>query len=101
MGKAGCESRLRDALQPIREQFDVVLIDCPPALNMLTVNALVAADGVLIPMQCEYYALEGLTALVTRSNRSRPARTRSSRSAASCAPCSTRVTTWPTRSRRS
>lgn len=58
MGKPGCESRLRDALQPIRDQFDVVLIDCPPALNMLTVNALVAADAVLIPMQCEYYALE-------------------------------------------
>jgi chromosome partitioning protein len=64
MGKAGCESRLRDALQPIRDQFDIVLVDCPPALNMLTVNALVAAEGVLIPMQCEYYALEGLTALV-------------------------------------
>jgi len=64
MGKPGCESRLRDALQPVMDQFDVVLIDCPPALNMLTVNALVAAEGVLIPMQCEYYALEGLTALV-------------------------------------
>jgi chromosome partitioning protein len=64
MGKPGCESRLREALQPIREQFDVILVDCPPALNMLTVNALVAAEGVLIPMQCEYYALEGLTALV-------------------------------------
>jgi chromosome partitioning protein len=64
MGKAGCEARLRDALQPVREQFDIVLIDCPPALNMLTVNALVAAEGVLIPMQCEYYALEGLSALV-------------------------------------
>ncbi|MBB6093122.1 chromosome partitioning protein [Povalibacter uvarum] len=64
MGKPGCESRLRDALQPVIDQFDVVLIDCPPALNMLTVNALVAAEGVLIPMQCEYYALEGLTALV-------------------------------------
>src|SRR5262245_19167283 len=58
MGKPGCESRLRDALRPIRDQFDVVLIDCPPSLNMLTVNALVAADEVLIPMQCEYYALE-------------------------------------------
>jgi chromosome partitioning protein len=64
MGKAGCESRLRAALAPLLDQFDVVLIDGPPALNMLTVNALVAADAVLIPMQCEYYALEGLTALV-------------------------------------
>lgn len=65
MGKPGCETRLRDALLPLADQFDVVLIDCPPALNMLTVNALVAAGGVLIPMQCEYYALEGLTALVS------------------------------------
>lgn len=64
MGKQGCETRLRDALQPVLHQFDIVLIDCPPALNMLTVNALVAAEGVLIPMQCEYYALEGLSALV-------------------------------------
>ncbi len=63
-GKPGGEARLRDALSGVREQFDVVLIDCPPSLNMLTVNALVAADSVLIPMQCEYYALEGLTALV-------------------------------------
>jgi chromosome partitioning protein len=63
-GKPGCEARLRNALQQVRDQFDVILIDCPPSLNMLTVNALVAADGVLIPMQCEYYALEGLTALV-------------------------------------
>ena len=65
MGKPGCESRLRAALAPVLDQFDVILIDCPPALNMLTVNALVAADAVLIPMQCEYYALEGLTALVS------------------------------------
>jgi chromosome partitioning protein len=61
----GRETKLRDALKPQREAFDVILIDCPPALNMLTVNALVAADSVLIPMQCEYYALEGLSALLS------------------------------------
>jgi len=60
----GRETKLRQALAPKRNDFDLVLIDCPPALNMLTVNALVAADSVLIPMQCEYYALEGLTALL-------------------------------------
>jgi chromosome partitioning protein len=63
-GQSGREQRLRDALRPIRDLYDLVLIDCPPALNMLTVNALVAANSVLIPMQCEYYALEGLTALL-------------------------------------
>jgi chromosome partitioning protein len=61
---AGRELQLRNALAPVRQSYDVVLIDCPPALNMLTVNSLVAADSVLIPMQCEYYALEGLSALI-------------------------------------
>jgi chromosome partitioning protein len=61
----GRELRLRIALKPVRDAYDQILIDCPPALNMLTVNALVAADSVLIPMQCEYYALEGLSALVS------------------------------------
>ena len=61
----GRETKLRQALQPVRTDYDVILIDCPPALNMLTVNALVAADSVLIPMQCEYYALEGLSALLS------------------------------------
>jgi chromosome partitioning protein len=61
---SGREQRLRSALEPIRSSYDLILIDCPPALNMLTVNALVAADSVLIPMQCEYYALEGLSSLV-------------------------------------
>jgi chromosome partitioning protein len=60
----GRETRLRRALEPVRSAYDVILIDCPPALNMLTVNSLVAADSVLIPMQCEYYALEGLSALL-------------------------------------
>jgi chromosome partitioning protein len=60
----GREFKLRNALQPIREDFDVVFIDCPPSLNMLTLNALVAADSIMVPMQCEYYALEGLSALM-------------------------------------
>jgi chromosome partitioning protein len=60
----GRETKLRHALESKRHDYDVILIDCPPALNMLTVNALVAADSVLIPMQCEYYALEGLSALL-------------------------------------
>lgn len=61
----GRETKLRQALKAIREDYDIILIDCPPSLNMLTVNALVAADSVLVPMQCEYYALEGLTALMS------------------------------------
>lgn len=61
----GRELRLRDALQAVRADYDLIFIDCPPSLNMLTVNALVAADTVLIPMQCEYYALEGLSALMS------------------------------------
>ena len=56
--------RLRDALAHVLNRYDYILIDCPPSLNMLTINALTAAQGVLIPMQCEYYALEGLSALV-------------------------------------
>jgi chromosome partitioning protein len=58
------EIRLKKALEPLIPRYDYILVDCPPSLNMLTVNALVAADSVIIPMQCEYYALEGLTALM-------------------------------------
>jgi chromosome partitioning protein len=58
------EIRLRTALKDIKKDYDFIFIDCPPSLNMLTINALVAADAVIIPMQCEYYALEGLTALL-------------------------------------
>ncbi|MGQ0502432.1 MAG: ParA family protein [Panacagrimonas sp.] len=58
------DSTLKTALEQVAGRFDFIIIDCPPALSKLTVNALVAADGVLIPMQCEYYALEGLSALV-------------------------------------
>ncbi len=65
MGRHGRELRLREALAPVRDVYEVIVIDCPPALNLLTVNALVAADSVLVPMQCEYYALEGLSALMS------------------------------------
>ena len=58
------ETRLRDALQAVTAEYDYVLIDCPPALNLLTLNGLCAARSVMIPMQCEYYALEGLSDLV-------------------------------------
>lgn len=58
------ESRLRNSLDQVRHQYDFVLIDCPPSLSMLTINALTAANGVIIPVQCEYYALEGLSALL-------------------------------------
>ena len=63
MQEIGRETRLRHALKRVAANYDYVIIDCPPSLNMLTVNALVASDGVIIPMQCEYYALEGLSAL--------------------------------------
>lgn len=58
------ELRLKNALEPFKDNYDFIIIDCPPSLNMLTVNAMAAADSVLVPMQCEYYALEGLTALM-------------------------------------
>ncbi|OHX34225.1 ParA family protein [Methylomonas sp. LWB] len=65
MGAQHRERRLADALLPVKEQYDYILIDCPPSLNMLTLNAMVAAHSVLIPMQCEYYSLEGLSSLMS------------------------------------
>ncbi len=58
------ERRLAEALQPVLNDYDYIFVDCPPSLNMLTLNAMVAANSVLIPMQCEYYSLEGLSALM-------------------------------------
>ena len=57
--------RLRDALETVRNQYDLIFIDCPPSLELLTLNSLCAADGIMVPVQCEYYALEGLTDLMT------------------------------------
>ena len=68
---AGRETRLRRFLEPLRDQYDRIFIDCPPSLGLLTLNALVAADTVLIPLHCEYFALEGLAALVSTLRRVR------------------------------
>jgi chromosome partitioning protein len=64
VGAIARENKLRQVLEPIRDRCDYILIDCPPSLGLLTVNALVAADGLIIPIQCEYLALEGLTQLL-------------------------------------
>ena len=57
--------RLRNALETVKDQYDLIFIDCPPSLELLTLNSLCAADGIMVPVQCEYYALEGLTDLMT------------------------------------
>jgi chromosome partitioning protein len=64
MDEDGREQRLKRALEPLRPRYDFIIVDCPPSLSLLTLNALTAADSVLVPMQCEYYALEGLSALI-------------------------------------
>jgi chromosome partitioning protein len=64
VNEIGRESRLKRALQPLREEYDFVIIDCPPSLGLLTINALTAAHTVLVPIQCEYYAMEGLGQLL-------------------------------------
>lgn len=64
VGQGSRETVLRDALAPVRDRYDLVLVDCPPSLGLLTLNTLTAADSVLIPIQCEFYALEGLSQLL-------------------------------------
>ena len=64
----GRESVLKKALAPLRTEFDYIIIDCPPSLSMLTINAMTTADTVLVPIQCEYYALEGLSQLIHTVN---------------------------------
>jgi len=66
--REGRETILRRALEPVKYRYDYIFIDCPPSLSLLTLNALVAADGLLIPMQCEYYALEGISMLLRTFN---------------------------------
>ncbi len=65
----GNEHIIKDALAPIKDNYDYIIIDCPPSLSMLTVNSMVASDGVVIPMQCEFYALEGLSQLTVTVNK--------------------------------
>jgi chromosome partitioning protein len=68
MDESAREQRLKNALLPIRDNYDYIIIDCPPSLSLLTLNALAVADGVIVPMQCEYFALEGLSSLVDTIN---------------------------------
>lgn len=71
MGMPHREHRLAEAIKPLRDQYDYIFIDCPPSLSLLTINGLVAADRVLITLQCEYYALEGLSELLQTLKRVR------------------------------
>lgn len=65
----GNEHIIKDALEPIKDDYDYIIVDCPPSLSMLTVNSMVASDGIVIPMQCEFYALEGLSQLTVTVNK--------------------------------
>ena len=64
IGASDREHQLKGALEPVKDQYDVIFVDCPPSLELLTLNALCAADGIMVPVQCEYYELEGLSDLM-------------------------------------
>ena len=85
------EQTLLRVLEKIRDRYDVILIDCAPSLGLLTINALTAADKVIMPLECEFFALRGIALLPTRSPRCRTGSIRSWRSSASSAPCTTRA----------
>ena len=88
------EFALKRALEPLLAQYAWIFIDCPPSLNMLTLNALAAADSVLIPMQCEYYALEGLSGLLNTVEQVRASVNPGWKSRDCCEPCTMVATTW-------
>lgn len=92
------EGRLRSAIAGLpADAFDFVFIDCPPSLGLLTVNALVAANEVLIPIQCEYYALEGVGQLLRNIELVKHISTRRCMCRRSCSPCMTAGPSWPTK----
>ena len=86
------QKRLRALLEPLRSQYDYIVIDCPPSLDLLTINGLTASDSILIPVQCEYYAMEGLSDLLSTVDMVRDHLNVNLRSKASCSPCTTRET---------
>ena len=95
------ESRLKEQLAKLGDRYHTILIDCPPTLHLLTINALTAAHGVLIPVQCEYFALEGLSSLLDTIKAVRQRSIRGSKSKACCARCMTCATISATKCPRS
>lgn len=86
------EVRLKNALSTVRDNYDFIFIDCPPSLNLLTINAMAAADSVLVPMQCEYFALEGLTALMDTISKLAAVVNENLKIEVYCVRCTTRAT---------
>ena len=97
IGRPSREKVLRKALESVRELYDYILIDCSPSLGLITVNALTAADSVIIPVQAEYFALEGISKLITQYVLSSPSSIPALKSKAFCLQCMTPACAWPTR----